>query len=188
MEVIIIGSGTSGCVPNISCLISKPVQCTVCKSAVEVPQSKNRRRNTSALFRVPHPTIPDRVVTILIDAGKTFYESALSWFPQHDVYRLDAVVLSHGHADAMMGLDDLRQWTLRSSHREAIQPTVPIYCDQDTFEVVARAFPYTVDTKHATGSGEVAALQYHFIKESKLECEPFEVEGIVIRPFKGIQI
>ncbi len=43
-----------------------------------------------------------------IDCGKTWRESALRWYRRHGVRHLDAVVLTHEHADATLGLDDLR--------------------------------------------------------------------------------
>lgn len=46
----------------------------------------------------------------VIDVGKTFRESILRWLPRLSpaVEILDSVILTHEHADAMMGLDDLR--------------------------------------------------------------------------------
>lgn len=195
MEIIILGSGTSGCVPNISCLIETPVVCKVCLSAIQqYPQksdlsptkyTKNRRRNTSALIRAPHSD--GRVRNIVIDCGKTFYESALTWFVEYRFRQIDAVLLTHGHADAILGLDDLRQWTLRSG-KEAIQESIHVYLDAATMESVARAFPYMVDTRNATGGGEVAALQFHLIEQDENGVLPFIVEETKIIPFEGILI
>jgi glyoxylase-like metal-dependent hydrolase (beta-lactamase superfamily II) len=57
---------------------------------------------------------PREAKNILIDAGKTFRESAVRWFPPNDVKSIDSVVLTHGHADAIFGIDDLRQTQHRS--------------------------------------------------------------------------
>ena len=45
---------------------------------------------------------------IIIDVGKTFREASLRWFPIHSIQSLDAVILTHEHADASFGLDDIR--------------------------------------------------------------------------------
>ena len=40
--------------------------------------------------------------TIVIDAGKSFYAAACEWFPKHGLRRIDALLLTHAHADAAM--------------------------------------------------------------------------------------
>lgn len=37
--------------------------------------------------------------TIVIDVGKTFYASAAEWFPKYGLRRIDAVLITHAHAD-----------------------------------------------------------------------------------------
>lgn len=37
--------------------------------------------------------------TILIDTGKNFQAAAVEWFPKYGLRRIDAVLLTHGHAD-----------------------------------------------------------------------------------------
>ncbi|KAJ3124558.1 hypothetical protein HK098_001058 [Nowakowskiella sp. JEL0407] len=150
--------------------------------------NKNRRRNTSAMIRYMHSD--GRIRNILIDCGKSFYETALQWFPPYRIRLLDAIILTHGHADAMMGLDDLRQWTIGG--KGAIQKSVPIYLDSSTMDVVKRSFPYLVDTNLATGSGIVTALDFKvfgsaFDKDSLL---PFKIEELEVTPFQvehGVQ-
>lgn len=84
---------------------------------------------------------------ILIDCGPTFYASAVTNFRRHRLRTIDAVLLTHAHADAILGLDNLRAWTMRS----AIQESVDIYCTSECFESVKSAFPYLVDASQATG-------------------------------------
>ena len=114
-EFVFLGTGTSGCVPEIACLLPETPTCKVCLNAIkQIPNAlntkngvaptlftKDRRRNTSGLLRIPHND--GRIRNIVIDCGKTFYESALTWFVQYGYQRIDAVILTHGHADAMMG-------------------------------------------------------------------------------------
>jgi Cft2 family RNA processing exonuclease len=69
--------------------------------------------------------------TIIIDVGKNFQAAALEWFPKYSLRSIDALLISHAHADgmfslhlrhnteftllciAMHGLDDLRSEFVR---------------------------------------------------------------------------
>ena len=61
-----------------------------------------------------------------IDVGKTFRDAVLRWYPRHGVDALNAVLLTHDHADAVLGLDDLRglQVCAVGAHR----PFCPVSC------------------------------------------------------------
>lgn len=37
--------------------------------------------------------------TIVIDVGKDFRGAALEWFPKYGMRRIDAILLTHDHAD-----------------------------------------------------------------------------------------
>ena len=37
--------------------------------------------------------------TIVIDVGKSFLHSAVEWFPKYGLRQIDAVLLTHAHAD-----------------------------------------------------------------------------------------
>ncbi|KAE8720061.1 hypothetical protein F3Y22_tig00109921pilonHSYRG00040 [Hibiscus syriacus] len=124
-EIIFIGTGTSEGIPRVSCLTDPLKKCPVCIKAAE-PDNKNRRRNTGLLVRYSKPS---GRCNILIDAGKFFYHSALQWFPEFGIRTIDAVIISHSHADAIGGLDDLRDWT------NNVQPTIPIYVAMRDFEI-----------------------------------------------------
>jgi len=99
---------------------------------------------------------------MVIDAGKTFIQAAVEWFPKYGLRKIDGVVLTHPHADAVNGLDDLRSWTTKSAD---IQDAVDVYLSESTYKDVARAFPYLVSKEAATGSGIVPSLRWHFIEE-----------------------
>jgi phosphoribosyl 1,2-cyclic phosphodiesterase len=37
--------------------------------------------------------------TIVIDVGKNFQAAALEWFPKYGLRRIDALLITHAHAD-----------------------------------------------------------------------------------------
>lgn len=132
------------------------------------------------------PVIMDR--NVIIDCGKTFYESCIEWFLLYGYIQLDAVLLTHAHADAILGLDDLRHWTMH----QVIQKHVDVYCDSDTFRAIESTFPYLVDTRKATGGGSVSHLNFYtFEHQDKLSIDgfcffPLPVEhGLVGGKFHG---
>ncbi|KAG8895519.1 hypothetical protein FRB99_000500 [Tulasnella sp. 403] len=82
-------------------------------------------------------------------------------FPKYGLRRIDAVLLTHAHADATNGLDDLRSWTLNKS----IQEYIDIYLSTACFSEIKRAFPYLVSKGFATGGGDVPEFRWHIIEE-----------------------
>jgi phosphoribosyl 1,2-cyclic phosphodiesterase len=74
--------------------------------------NKNYRNNPALLISLCNDNNDNdkkpQCHNILIDAGKTFREGSLRWFPYHSIHSLDAIVLTHHHMDAAGGLDDVR--------------------------------------------------------------------------------
>ncbi|MBT4126535.1 MAG: MBL fold metallo-hydrolase [Chloroflexi bacterium] len=116
--------------------------------------------------------MPDgRTSNIVIDAGKFFYESAMNWFPKYNVRTMDALVITHAHADAVGGFDDLRDWTNNA------QESLPIYLRETDLDSVESLFFYLVDRRKQTGGGGVAKLTFETIDET-----PFDADGLEIIP------
>ena len=86
MKMTLMGTGTSHGVPVIGC------DCAVCRST----DPRDTRFRCSAYITDP--------ARILIDIGPEFRMMAL----KYRIQELDAVLLTHGHADHLHGLDDLR--------------------------------------------------------------------------------
>ncbi|ORY93204.1 metallo-beta-lactamase family protein [Syncephalastrum racemosum] len=176
IDVVFIGTGTSGAVPNVACLTDPKQTCQVCISSMTEAGRKNRKRNTAAVVRFrKHDDPPGaRLRNVLIDCGKTFYESALDIFPKYGIRYIDGVILTHGHADACYGLDALRMWTLGG----AVQPSINIYLHPETMDTVQTTFPFLVDANAATGGGDVATFAYKLIGRDT----PFTIEGLEFMP------
>ncbi|PIL26300.1 hypothetical protein GSI_12056 [Ganoderma sinense ZZ0214-1] len=178
VELIFLGTGPSATLPHVDCLTAPPgaKPCRTCLSTLTPEGRKNKRRNTSAVLRVRGQDGQPK--TIVIDVGKSFLPAATEWFPKYGLRHIDAVLLTHAHADAMNGLDDLRGWTLRG----AIQPHIDIYLSAETFIEVKVTFPYLVQKEFATGGGDVPEFRWH---PCIIDREPFEIgdTGITVKPF-----
>lgn len=70
---------------------------------------------------------------VLIDTGPDFRQQMLI----AGLRRADAVLYTHGHADHVLGFDDLRPLTF--GHREPL----PVYADDPTADTLERVFEYT---------------------------------------------
>jgi len=67
----------------------------------------NDEEDENQMQRSDHGHVPS-VIHIQIDLCKTFRESMLRFYPRHGVSSLDAVWVTHEHADAIFGVDDVR--------------------------------------------------------------------------------
>jgi phosphoribosyl 1,2-cyclic phosphate phosphodiesterase len=104
-------------VPTLGC------DCAVCTST----DPHNRRTRPS--IRLEYD---GRVV--LVDTGPDFHAQAL----REGIRRVDAVLYTHGHADHVMGFDDLRPLSFHVKGGE-----LPIYADDETAKSLERIFEYT---------------------------------------------
>lgn len=149
--------------------MSRPqVTCAVCADAMR-PGSKNRRRNTSLLVQTQGHY--GSTVNIVIDAGKSFYEGCVELFPEFGVEKLDAVVLTHAHADAVAGLDDLRDWTMNT------RLAMPLYVRNEDMPVLSKSHFYLLDKSLRMSGGGVADIEV-----IETGSEPFDVLGVEFIP------
>ncbi|HMD07351.1 MAG TPA: bifunctional riboflavin kinase/FAD synthetase [Candidatus Acidoferrum sp.] len=147
LKITVLGSGTSMGVPSLGC------HCRVCSS--QDPHD-NRLRPSLLLSRNGQ--------NVVIDTTPDFRQQGL----RAGVDRLDAVLLTHGHADHIMGFDDIRPYNLRQ------QTALPVYSNKETFDVIRRAFAYVFD-----GKPKLSSIPSVTLREAK---EPFELLGITFIP------
>jgi phosphoribosyl 1,2-cyclic phosphate phosphodiesterase len=119
-----LGTGTSMGVPTLGCT------CAVCTSS----DPHDRRLRPSVLLRWFEG---ERERVVVIDTGPDFREQAL----RAHLKRVDAVFYTHGHADHIMGMDDLRPLSFPMA-RAGEQ--IALYADELTSEVLLRVYDYTL--------------------------------------------
>ena len=113
MNVIFLGTGTSGGVPSIGC------DCEVCKSS----NPKDKRLRCSVL-------IETEKTRILLDCGPDFRQQIL----KQPFRKIDGVLLTHIHYDHVGGIDDLRPFCKFGD--------VPVYADASTAKGLKYTIPY----------------------------------------------
>jgi phosphoribosyl 1,2-cyclic phosphate phosphodiesterase len=121
---------------------------------------RNRRRRVSVLVEVGG-------VVILIDTSPDLREQLLD----AGVARIDAVLLTHAHADHLHGIDDLR------SVNRLMRSAIPLYADGRTLAETDRRFGYVLKPVAEPGRYYKPTLIPHEI------AEPFEIAGIRVIPF-----
>lgn len=120
MRLIFLGTGTSFGVPQIGC------RCPTCTST----DPRDRRTRTGAL-------IETRGKRLLIDTPPELRLQLVA----AGVDRIDAVLFTHGHADHVHGIDDLRALSVRQGGGAML----PAYGARDTMAELAAKFPYIFD-------------------------------------------
>lgn len=147
VRLTMLGSGTSMGVPSLGC------GCRVCRS--EDPHD-NRTRPSILLSADGR--------NILIDTSPDFRQQAL----RAGLRRLDAVVYTHGHADHILGLDDIRPFNMKQHER------VPVYANRQTLAILERTFAYIFD--EAPTMSTIPAVELREIRG------PFEAAGVELLP------
>jgi phosphoribosyl 1,2-cyclic phosphate phosphodiesterase len=120
LKITVLGSGTSMGVPTLGC------HCRVCRSK---DPHDNRLR--------PSLLLSKNGQNVVIDTTPDFRQQAL----RVGLDRLDAILLTHGHADHILGFDDIRPYNI---HQRA---ALPVYGNAETFATIRRAFAYVFDEK-----------------------------------------
>lgn len=153
LRVLFLGTGTSHGVPMIGC------DCAVCRSQ----DPRDKRTRASVLVRTDS-------ASILIDVSPDFRQQML----RHDIKHLDAILITHAHADHILGLDDVRAISaLQQSH-------IPLYADADTIETIRRKYSYIFNDEDFRLGWGIPRIRLHEIN-SVQEVAGMEVTAVPIR-------
>ena len=162
MKLLLMGTGTSHGIPVIAC------DCYVCKST----DKRDKRYRSAAFFTT------DKGSELLIDVGPDFRMQAL----EHNIKKLDAVLLTHSHADHLHGLDDLRifscdMWKIPENPEALAKynaPAIPVYTNASTIQDLSSRFAYFfMPVKEGGGHARI---------ELKEAAKPFVVDEVTITP------
>ncbi len=150
MKVTILGCGASTGVPAIG---PNWGEC-------DPTDPRNRRRRVSLLVEVGE-------IAILIDTSPDLREQLID----ARVRRLDAVLMTHAHADHLHGIDDIRQLN------RLMNAAIPLWADANTLAEIRRRFGYALQPPAEPGHFYRPTLEPNQIEGA------FEIGGVTVVPF-----
>ena len=115
VELLFLGTGTSAGIPMIGC------HCPVCTS--DDPHDQRTRASVVISYGGRR---------ILVDTSPELRLQCVA----RDVHRIDALVMTHAHADHIMGLDDMRRFNA------VLGGPLDVWAEPAVHEVLQRCFGY----------------------------------------------
>lgn len=147
-ELLFLGTGTSVGVPMIGC------DCAVCTS----PDPLNWRRRSAVYLRLGG-------THLLIDTPPDLREQCLTFGVRH----VDAVLITHAHADHIMGFDDIRRFNTINQGA-----TLPVYGTPYVLTELRKVF-------HYIGAAPQAGL-YRPLADFRPVDASFAIGGATVTP------
>ncbi|MCA1592938.1 MAG: MBL fold metallo-hydrolase [Acidobacteria bacterium] len=143
MKFTLLGTGTSTGVPSIGC------DCETCTS----DDPRDKRLRVSVL--VEHDG-----QTVLIDTSSDFRQQALRQGLRH----LDAVLITHCHADHIFGLDDIRPLNFRHG-------ALGVYANERAWRDIRHIFQYIFEPTHY-GGGLPQVVAHTVVASAPFDLSP----------------
>ena len=129
--------------------------CDVCSSS----DPRDKRLRPSIYLEVPGHA------SILVDTTPDFRQQALTY----NIRRIDAILFTHGHADHILGLDDIRRFNWIQGG------PIPCYANAATWQVIRQVFSYAFDDVPRLGGG-IPKIEPHDV------TGPFAVNDVPVTP------
>ena len=124
LQITFLGTGTSHGVPVIA------YDCEICQSS----NPKKKRMRTSI-------HIKSKEYNLLIDTPPEMRLELIN----NNIKNVDSVLMTHAHADHIMGFDDIRALNWFQGKE------MPVYGDTKTLKAIKRVFPYIFSDKNPGG-------------------------------------
>ena len=158
MKITFLGTGTSHGVPAIDCMLDGYKHCPkdVCRLALT--DAKHSRTRSSIL--VEHAGC-----RALVDVSPDFRQQAL----REKIPKIDAVLVTHCHADHTGGIPDIRSYTAK---RPA---PLDFFGSPETMRSIQSSFLYIFDPNTFRGGG-IPSIALHAV------TQPFELFGQTVTP------
>lgn len=158
MKITFLGTGTSHGVPTLDCMIENYSNCPkgVCLLGKNDP--KHVRSRSSILVQWND-------FTVLIDASADFRAQAL----REQIRKIDAVLITHSHADHIGGIPDIRSYTKNKP--------LSVYGSEECLTSLKKTYSYIFDPDTFVAGG-IPNLSAITVKD------PFNLHGKTIIPIK----
>lgn len=149
LAITFLGTGTSQGIPVIGC------DCEVCTS----DDPRDKRLRTSAVIHLPGRNI-------LIDTTPDLRTAALNV----NLRQVDAIFITHTHADHVLGLDDVRRFSQLSGE------PIDLYCSAEDIPRIDKVFGYGRVKEDRPFNPDIPQLRFHAVEG------PFELFGHQVEP------
>jgi phosphoribosyl 1,2-cyclic phosphate phosphodiesterase len=151
-KLIFLGTGTSVGVPTLGC------SCAVCTSQ----DPRNNRTRCAIVLELPEGNL-------LVDTPPDLRTQLL----REKIPLVHAIAFTHGHADHLFGLDDVRLFPFRLGH------AMPLYCEDVVEQQIRKSFDYAFSDLPETHPGATPRLEF-----CRIDTNAFSVLGARVQPIR----
>ncbi len=152
-QLVFLGTGTSVGVPVVGC------DCPICTS----PDPHNSRTRCGLILGLPEGNL-------LVDTPTDLRMQLL----REKIGLIHSTLFTHGHADHVFGLDDLRIFSFYLGGK------MPIYCEEDVEARIRQSFDDVFEPKtQRLPTGGVPQIEFR-----RIDLKPFQVLGTRVVPIR----